>query len=246
MQFHSAVRFLTSHIGRAAGIVLVASLFLPSYVFGQQQYVGRWDAYAGYSYINQPSLNLGEHGTNVQVGFRPKTWVTLGFDYSIANGQNILEPGMLLPTVQAQLGGQLGALIAAGKVPSGYQLAVPMSTRTQTFQAGPDIPIRHFEAVTFFIRPNLGAMQVIATPHPLDPVATGIVAQLLPQGKKTDWTYFYGFGGGMEYNVNKHFALRFQADFVHDHFFNDFLGAGNTIRFSVGPAFQFGKNIVGR
>jgi hypothetical protein len=49
----------------------------------------------------------------------------------------------------------------------------------------------------------------------------------------------------LEFNVQNHFALRFQADFAHDHFFNDLLRAGNTIRFSVGPAFQWGKNMAG-
>ena len=196
--------------------------------------------------INQPSLNLAENGTNVQFGFRPRTWVTLGFDYNIATGRNTLEPGMLIPSLQNQLGAQLSQLAALGVVPAGYQLAVPTNARTQTFQIGPDFPFRHFESVTFFVRPNLGAMQVVATPRPADPIASAIVAQLAPVGKKTDWTYFYGFGGGLEYNVNKHFALRFQADFAHDQFFNDLLKAGNTIRFSVGPAFQFGKNVAGR
>jgi hypothetical protein len=243
---HHAVQIFASRIGRAIGLLLVASLFPASYAFGQQSYVGQWDAYAGYTYISQPSINLGENGANIQFGFRPRTWLTLGFDYSVANGRNILEPGMLLPSLQTQLGAQLGALVAAGVIPANYQLAVPVNARTQTFQAGPDIPFRHFQAVTFFVRPNLGAMQVVATAHPADPIATAVVSQLLPTGNKTDWTYFYGFGGGAEYNVAKHFALRFQADFAHDHFFNDLLRAGNTIRFSVGPAFQFGKNVAGR
>jgi hypothetical protein len=221
-------------------------LFLASYASGQQSYVGRWDAYAGYTHIGQPSLNLGENGVNMQFAFRPSTWLTLGFDYNVATGQNILEPGMLLPSLQVQLGAKLGQLAAAGLVPPGYKLAIPINTRTQTFQVGPDFPIRKFESVTFFVRPNLGAIQVVGTPRPGDPIATAVVAQLAPSGKKTDWTYFYGFGSGLEFNVNHHFALRFQADFAHDHFFNDLLKAGNTVRFSVGPAFQWGKNVAGR
>ena len=226
-------------------IALAAPLFLAPYSFGQQAYVGRWDAYGGYTRIMQPSINLAAPGFNLQAAMRPTNWVTLGFDYNIGNGRNTVEPGMLLPSVQNALSGLLRELAAKGLVPPGYQLAVPFNVRFQTFQVGPDFPFRHFQTVTFFVRPNLGAVQVVATARPADPIATLIINQFIPNGKKTDWTYFYGFGGGLEFNVQKHFALRFQADFAHDHFFNDLLRAGNTIRFSVGPAFQWGKNMAG-
>ncbi len=235
-----------SRMVRLAAILLLSCLLFTSYAFGQQTYVGRWDAFAGYTDVMQPSLNLTEPGFNGQFGFRPATWLTLGFDYSVASGQNVLQTGMLIPSLATQLAGQLGQLEAAGLAPAGYNLAVPVNIRTQTFQAGPDIPIRHFQSVTFFVRPNLGAIQAVATPKPGDPIATAIVAQLTPTGKKTDWTYFYGFGGGFEVNVTNHFALRFQADYARDQMFNDILKAGNTIRFSCGPAFQFGKNVAGR
>jgi len=245
MQYQSAINSTTR-----TWLVLSAVLFwcvvLASPALAQQSYVGRWDAYGGFTEVMQPSLNLTEPGFNFQFGMRPKTWLTLGFDYSIASGDNTLVPGMLLTSLQSQLGGELAQMTALGLVPPGYNLGVSTHARTQSFQAGPDFPIRKFEAVTFFVRPNLGAMQVIATPHPADPIAQGVVAQLLPSGKKTDWTYFYGFGGGLEFNVNHHFALRFQADFAHDQFFNDLLRPGNTVRFSVGPAVQWGKNIAGQ
>jgi hypothetical protein len=227
-------------------ILLAAPLFLVPYCFGQQTYVGRWDAYGGFTRILQPSINLAVPGFHLQVGMRLTHWVTVGFDYTIGTGRNTLEPGMLVPSVQNELRALLGQLAAMGLVPPGYQLAVPVNLRPQAFQVGPDFPFRHFQAVTFFVRPNLGALQVVATPRPADPIAKLIVSQLAPTGKKTDWTYFYGFGGGLEFNVTKHFALRFQADFAHDQFFNDLLKEGNTIRFSVGPAFQWGKNMAGR
>jgi hypothetical protein len=245
MQYH-LIQSFASRVRRSIGNLLVASLFLASYAFGQQSYVGRWDAYGGFMRLMQPSINLAEPGFNLQVGMRLTNWVTAGFDYTIGTGQNILEPGMLLPSLQTQLSTQLSELAAMGLVPAGYKLAVPVNTRTQSFQIGPDFPFRHFQVVTFFVRPNLGALQVVGTPRPADPIAKLVVSQLTPSGKKTDWTYFYGFGGGLEFNVNKHFALRFQADFAHDHFFNDLLKDGNTIRFSVGPGFQWGKNIAGR
>jgi hypothetical protein len=246
MQYQSTINAILTRPWRVLGILLVLSCLLASPAFAQQSYVGRWDVYGGFTDVMQPSINLTAPGFNLQLGMRPKTWVTLGFDYAVASGQNTLEPGMLLTSLQSQLGAQLGQLTALGMVPAGYKLAVPTDARVQSFQIGPDFPIRKFESVTFFVRPNLGALQVVATPHPGDPIAQGIVAQLLPGGKKTDWTYFYGFGGGLEFNVNHHFALRVQADFAHDQFFNDLLRPGNTIRFSVGPAIQWGKNIAGQ
>ncbi|HUI41974.1 MAG TPA: hypothetical protein VL523_08400, partial [Terriglobia bacterium] len=97
---------------------------------------------------------------------------------------------------------------------------------------------------TLFLRPDLGAIHEVATPMPGDPIAKGIVAQLAPSGKKTDWTPFYGFGGGVDFLFSKHVGLRVQSDLVYDHLFNDLLKDGRlTVRFSVGPIFNFGKNI---
>ena len=244
MRYHS-IQPLISRLGRSIGNLLVASLFLAPYALGQQSYVGRWDAYGGFMHLMQPSINLAEPGFNLQVGIRLTNWVTGGFDYTVGTGHNILEPGMLIPSLQKQLSMQLSELAAMGLVPPGYKLTVPVDARTQSFQIGPDFPFRHFRVVTFFVRPNLGALQVVGIPRPVDPITKLVVGQLTPAGKKTDWTYFYGFGGGLEFNVSKHFALRFQADFAHDHFFNDLLKDGNTIRFSMGPAFQWGKNMAG-
>jgi hypothetical protein len=73
----------------------------------------------------------------------------------------------------------------------------------------------------------------------------GVVAQLAPSGRKTDWTKFYGFGGGIDLNLTRRFGLRIQADLVHDHLFNDLLkDSRNTVRLSIGPAVQFGKNVL--
>ena len=246
MQEKSIVSSAKIRIARLTTVLLILALIPISQAVAEQSYVGRWDLYGGYTRVMQPSIDLGASGFNLQAGMRARTWLTLGFDYSVATGTNVLDPGMLIPSVQKQLNTQLGQLAALGVIPSNYHLAVPIDAKTQSFQVGPDFPIRYFKSVTFFVRPNLGALQVVGTPRPVDAISTGIVKQLAPAGKKTDWTYFYGFGGGFEYNVNRHFAVRFQADFAHDQFFNDLLKAGNTIRFSVGPAFQWGKNVAER
>jgi hypothetical protein len=71
------------------------------------------------------------------------------------------------------------------------------------------------------------------------------VSGLITGPSKTDHVLFFGFGGGFDINFGHHFAWRTQADLVHDHLFNDLLkDARFTVRFSCGPAFNFGKNIV--
>ena len=98
--------------------------------------------------------------------------------------------------------------------------------------------------MTLFVRPSIGAIHEVATPQPVDPIAKVVVAAVAPSGKKTDWTLFYGFGGGADFLFSKHVGLRVQADLVYDHLFSDLLQDGRfTTRFSVGPCFNFGKNI---
>ncbi len=212
---------------------------------GQQSYVGRYDAYAGYTYLDSPSISLGENGFHMQAGFRPRTWVSLGFDYSVASGSGSITPNLLTTSLQQQLGAVLAQLASAGKIPPGYSLVLPFNSVTQNFAAGPQLAYRHWSAVTLYVRPSIGAVYENATLRPRDPIAAAIASQLAPSGSKQDWAAFYGFGGGGDVNFSKHFAVRVQADFVHDHLFSDLLKNGrNTVRISVGPAVQFGRNIV--
>ncbi|MBV8866232.1 MAG: hypothetical protein JO210_12640 [Acidobacteriaceae bacterium] len=219
------------------------ALALP--VSGQQSYVGRFDAYAGYTYLDSPALSLNQNGFHTQVGIRPRTWFSLGFDYSVANGNGSITPNLLTAALQQQLGAVLAQLASAGKIPAGYNLVLPFHALTQNFAAGPQFAYRHWSAVTLFFRPSIGAVHERATLRPADPIAAAIAAQLAPSGNKQDWAAFYGFGGGADLNFSQHFAVRVQADFVHDHLFSDLLKNGrNTVRVSVGPAVQFGRNVM--
>ncbi len=229
--------------------VISSGLFLflaaVSGLFAEQPHVTRFDALAGYAYLNSPSVNLTENGFHFQAGVRPRTWYSVGFDYSYSMGDLTITPAMLPPALAEQLAAQLAALAAAGRLRPGYTLAVNAHSVTQSFAFGPQLSYRRFQHVTLFIRPSFGAAHETATPRPADPIAKAIVNQLAPSGKKQDWTGFYGFGGGMDFLASRHFALRVQADLVYDHLFNDVLKNGRwTVRFSVGPAFNFGRNIV--
>ena len=228
--------------------VLAASLLLPATLaFGQQTYVGRFDLYGGYAYLNSPKISLAENGFQFQAGVRVVSWLTMGFDYSRTTGSTTITPSMLTTTLQQQLGGELQQLIQEGVIPATYTLAIPITSVTETFAGGPQFSYHGWSHGTFFVRPAVGDIHEAATPHPnpADPIATMIVEQLVPTGVKTDDVIFYGFGGGMDLNMTKHVALRIQADFVHDHLFSDLLRySRNTVRIGIGPAFQFGGNVL--
>ena len=237
MQCASALRTLLI-------VVPIALLLAASPVAAQQDYVSQFDAYGGYAFLDSPHISLFENGFQAQFGYRPKTWYSLGFDYSRSSGDLVLTPDLLPATLSQPIAGAIAQYIAAKILPPGYALAVPAHSISQTFAIGPQLAYRHFSHLTLFVRPSLGAIHEVATPHPGDAFATSIAAQLAPSGKKTDWTGFYGFGGGFDILFSKHVAIRTQADLVYDHLFNDVLKDGRlTVRFSVGPCFNFGRNI---
>lgn len=231
---------------RVAIVIALSIVFLlPFPLSGQQMYVSRYDLYTGYAFLDSPKIGLFENGFQTQFGFRPRTWYSLGFDYSVSTGNLALTPNLLPTALQQQLGAQLSQLAAAGLLPAGYALRVPAHSVSHSFALGPQLAYRHFSKVTFFIRPSIGAIREDATPEPQDVISKAIVAQLAPSGHKTDWQGFYGVGGGFDILFSQHFAWRTQADYVYDHLFNDLLKDGRwTTRFSIGPCFNFGRNIV--
>lgn len=213
--------------------------------FAQQDYVGLFDLYNGFTWFDSPSAKLQERGYHLQAGVNLRRWLAFGFDYSTVNGNLTLKPDLLKPALQNQIETQLAGLIAAGVLPAGYQLAVTTGSNTQTFAMGPQVMFRHFRRATLFVRPAIGAIYESATPHPADPVATAILQQLAPSGKKTDWEPFYGVGGGIELNVGRYASVRMQVDFVHNDLFSDILkDSRNTVRLSIGPALHWGRNMA--
>jgi hypothetical protein len=215
------------------------------YALGQQTDVRQYNVYNGFSYFETPWLNLAERGYHLQVGRNMKTWLAVGFDYSVVTGHNSLTPNLLTTSVQQQLAGLIEELIEEGVIPPDYQLIVPTGADSQTFAFGPQFEYRHYKPVTLFIRPSLGAIRQKVVPHPTDPVSAEIVDGLVPAGYKLDWQGFYGFGGGVDWYATRHFGIRMQSDLVYWRLFNDLLKNGTwTVRFSVGPTFRFGKNIA--
>jgi hypothetical protein len=228
-----------------SGLLLLALLGAAP-AWGEQNYVSRFDMFTGYTFLDSPNVSLFANGFHFQFGVRPKTWYSLGFDYSISSGNLTLNQNLLVPSLQQTLGAEIAGLEAEGVLPAGYTLSVPSGALTQTITGGPQLAYRHFSKFTLFVRPSVGAIHEVATPHPAssDLFAQSVVAMLTTNGKKTDWTTFEGFGGGVDFLFSKHVALRVQADLVYSHLFSDDLKDGMWItRFSVGPCFNFGKDI---
>ncbi|HLH06742.1 MAG TPA: outer membrane beta-barrel protein [Terriglobales bacterium] len=220
-------------------LVSLLLLVLSASALAQQDYVGRFDAYGGYSFLESGKLNLFERGFNGEFGVNVKRWVALGFDFSVFTGHSSLTPNKLNPATQAQL------LPILALLPPGATISVPFNTTTYTYSAGPQINIRKLKSVTFFVRPALGALHQEVTAKPGDPLTGAIVAGLIgPSNKTSSTATFYGFGGGFDINATKHVGIRMAGDFVHYAIFQSFLNGGeNAIRFSVGPSFHFGGNV---
>jgi hypothetical protein len=233
------------HAANLATIATLLLLLFATAIQAQQAYISRYDAYSGFTDLYTPELGLNQTGFHTQVGINPRTWLSVGFDYSISTGDELLTTPLLTPTLQAQVNAAQAAYIAAGLLPPNYRLAVSTDATTHTFALGPQLAYRHFTRATLFVRPSLGALRERATPHPADPFATAVAKELAPAGYKQDWTGFYGVGGGGDIVVTKHLGLRLQIDIVYDHPFNDILANGRwTYRFAVGPSFHMGRNIA--
>ncbi len=242
-------------------IALAALLLMISTCAFAQDYVGRYDVFAGYSYLGSPKINLSQRGVNIQVGYNMTRWLAMGFDYSNEDGRGTLVPDELKQPYYGMvegliLEGQGGLLTGYGvpTLPANYNAYVPFSARTQTFAAGPQLVFRNVpffkkHKVGFFLHPSLGAIHEHINLEAHD-AFTGFVMEELVLGgvlqttHPSDTTYFYGLGGGIEFNATKHMHLRTDVEFVHVNLFSGLLAdSRNSVRVSIGPTFNFGKNV---
>jgi len=195
----------------------------------QQEYVPRYDLFTGYSHLTSPSVSLQQNGFNASFGANLLRWLAVGADFSVFKGNGSIE---LAKTNVAPL----LAPVLGGRNPS-----IPFSATTYTFAAGPQFEFRKYKWITLFARPGLGALHESASlqiPPALAPLAS-LVPGLAPN--LTNTVVFYGAGGGVDYNLSRHVAVRFSADFVHTHLFANLLEPRNAVRFSVGPTWRWGE-----
>jgi len=211
---------------------------LSACAFAQQSYVGRFDSFAGFTYLDTPKMNLMERGFITQEGVNINRWLAFGVDFSVMTGHSGLKIGELVPKDRD------AAIYYFGNYGVNAETAVPYNSTTYTYTAGPQINIRKFKKATIFVHPDLGAIRETVTADPKSTLDHALTNALVPGGQRSDTTYFYGVGGGVQYPVTKHFGLRFTADFVHLHLFSNLLAdSRNSFRFGVGPSFSFGKNV---
>jgi hypothetical protein len=244
---------------------------LSACAFAQQDYVGRYDFFTGFSYLRSPKLNLQQRGFNTQLGVNVRPWLAMGLDYSIQEGRASLvtadvKPKFQTPLNQLVAAGQAGLFFAPPPVgfglgillPPNYVLFAPFDATTQTYTAGPQLAYRHFKKVTFFGHPSIGVIHENISLNPHDaftqevvlpallgkfpPLATTPIVKTL---KPNDTTYFYGLGGGADYNLTRHFHIRADIEFVHVFLYSNLLkDSRNSVRLSLGPTFNFGKNVT--
>jgi hypothetical protein len=208
-------------------LILTLSACLPA--SAQQDYVNRYDLFTGYSHLSSPSVSLEQNGFNGSFGVNVLRWLAVGADFSVFKGNGSIE---LAKTKVAPL---LAPFLG------GLNPSIPFSADTYTFAAGPQVNLRKFKWVTLFARPGLGALHESATlqiPAALAPLAS-LVPGLTPN--LTNTVVFYGAGGGFDYNLSKHVAIRVSADFVHTHLFANLLQPRNAVRVSVGPTWRWGE-----
>jgi hypothetical protein len=224
----------------------VLALFLVSTAiptFSQQDDVRQFVVFGAYSYLNTRSLNLIQRGFDGDLGYNYRSWLSFGFDFGYYDGHNTIFPKDLSPAGLALL----GQLTGGAPFPPGF--GIPFDINTQTYEAGPQLNYRHFKKVTFFVRPALGALHANAKVSKVflaetGPLGVGLCT-VLNGCSKNDTVPFYGFGGGISWEITPHFGIRATGDFAHYDFFSALLNGGrNTVRFSIGPKFSFGKNIV--
>ena len=184
-------------------------------------------------------MNLDQRGWQGQFGYNYRRSLALGFDTSYFGGSSSLT----VPQLNNATIGKLAPILPL--LPSGFKVWTPYHANTYTITGGPQFNYRHFKYVTLFIHPDIGAMYQSVTVQPPNPIMATIVGSLLgPSMKTSQWTPFYGVGGGFDLNVSNHAGLRFQSDWVSTQLFQNLLrNPQYTWRMSASPTFRFGKNV---
>ena len=222
-------------------LLVLLSLSVVACLAQKQEYVARYSAFGAYSYLSTPSLNSVQRGFDGDFGVNLRSWLTMGGDFSYGNGSTTLLPNDLSAATQAKLAPYVPLFVAKG-----IPLAVPYSSSTYTYEAGPQFNYRGLKHFTFFARPALGALHTSITAKPNNPYIASIVTGLLGSSmSSSDTVLFYGGGGGITWEATHHFGIRVAADFVHYNMFSDMLNGGrNSVRVVIGTKYSWGQNII--
>lgn len=210
-------------------VLLIAVVVGSTVPAAAQQTVNRFDLFTGFSHLTSPSVKLEQPGFNASFGVNANRWLAIGADFSIFDGSGAI----------AVKDTKIAAAVLPLIPPTITNPEVPFNAQTYTFAAGPQINIRKFNKVMFFVRPGLGLLHERAQLK--GALAAGLSPVIGLSLKQIDTTYFYGVGGGFDINASKHVGFRFSTDFVHTPLFSELLEPRNAIRFSFGPTFKWGE-----
>lgn len=201
-------------------------------VSAQQDYIPRYDAFTGFSYMVTPDRNLLQRGFNGSFGVNVRRWLALGGDFSYLTGSISINPE------ETSLGPVIGP-----SIPPGVVIGVPVNTHTYSFAVGPQLNWRRWDRVTLFVRPGFGGFHESADLDIPPALNQLLAARGLPPltSPMTNTTYFYGGGVGFDVNATKHVGFRFSADYARTHLFSNLLGLQNNLRFSIGPTWKWGE-----
>src|ERR1022692_1356881 len=149
----SSHRPITRLILFTASLLLMAACLIaqqppPAEQPAEQPYVGQFLVYTGYMYLDSPKISLAEPGIHVQAGMRWSRHISVGFDYSRGTGNTAIGLNQATTALQNRFGPIVSGLIAIGQLPANYVAALPFSSVTQTFTAGPEFPYRRFKRFT--------------------------------------------------------------------------------------------------
>jgi len=227
-----------SYLSRWLFFILIFALCLPA--LAQQTDINRYTLFTGFDYMISPARNLTERGFDTDFGVTARPWLGLGADFGALGNDVISGAGTIngSETVYAPVFTKYEPL-----TPPPSAVHVPFKSTTYTFAAGPQFYIRHWEKITFLVRPGLGAIHEnadISFPPILAPLFQALQISV-PKSQQSDTQFFFGFGGGFDVNVSRPVGVRFAADWVNTHLFSNLLvPRQNYVRFSLGPTWRWG------
>ena len=238
-----------SRTTRFTRIGLFVALFvfltqLPA-AFAQQEYVGRYDLYTGFSDLNTPALhNINQVGFHLQAGINNNRWLSTGFDYSIQTGDTTLIPSLASPAITAGLT-QLYELRTTAYLPPTYavnlplvrdhadlhrRLAAQLSPLLQGDPLHPSQPrsLPHLRNAPSPRIPMTRSSPACSSPIPHSSTGPEPTASAAARSSPSPGTS----------------ASAPRLDAVYNHPFNYVLANGGwSYRSSIGPSFHFGRNV---
>jgi len=194
-----------------AAIAMVIVMLLAAAPARAQETTPDWEIFGGYSFLH---VNAGSGSVRLPDG----TPIALqqnanGWEVSIGENANSWLGGI------ADFSGGYASRTLEG---------VTVHGSAYPFLFGPQFSFRKARSIVPFGRAMIGGVKARAS-----------VASTSLSASETKWTY--AFGGGLDYQVSPHVAIRGQADFIRSHFpetlTKDFQ---NNIRVSAGVTFTLG------